>query len=127
MCLITQEHRGHKTTYKISRKIQEKYPELVTLICTSPSMNEASETQYWLTALDNMFDTQIDNLFRVLTKEHDNIEIIKKKLCCSMVAWGYMPVMLKEVYWEVMEDLMSKAYIDALFEKFEAQRLAVKL
>src|SRR3989338_6529681 len=66
------------TGLTISDEVKAKYPELVTLILGSESMND-EERQYWINILPIMTPDQIENLRNILTSEREQLAAIDKK------------------------------------------------
>ena len=58
MAEITQNWK----TFIIDEESQAKYPELITMILATESMDD-DERQYWFDIMPSMTDSQIDRLF----------------------------------------------------------------
>jgi hypothetical protein len=56
------------TALNIPEDIKKKFPELITLIQNSQSMND-EERQYWIDVLPIMSDDQLENLKNILDNE----------------------------------------------------------
>lgn len=62
------------STYNILDEVYAKFPELISLILGSESINESDQKQYWFDMLPSMTDHQIDRLFNILMTEKQEIE-----------------------------------------------------
>jgi len=65
--------------YKIDRKIQNKYPELIQLMLNTESMNE-NDRQLWFNQLPSMSQGRIDDLYHILADEKKKLEPINKEI-----------------------------------------------
>ena len=63
--------------FQISEEIQAQYPELVTLILNTKSMDD-EERQYWFDIMPSMNDEQIDRLFEILDTEKKKLEQLEQ-------------------------------------------------
>jgi hypothetical protein len=66
------------TTFQITDELQAKYPELVTLIVATESMDN-DERQYWFDIMPSMTDAQIDRLFDILETERKKLSELEVK------------------------------------------------
>ncbi len=66
------------STLKVPEDIQKKYPDLITLIKGSESMND-EERQYWVNILPIMTPEQIQNLRDILENEKKQLAAIDAK------------------------------------------------
>ena len=66
------------TVFSIADEINVKYPELMTLILETESM-EADEKQYWFDIMPSMTDEQVDRLFNILDTEKRKLEALEDK------------------------------------------------
>lgn len=62
------------STYNILDEVYAKFPELISLILGSESINESDQKQYWFDMLPSMTDHQVDRLFNILMTEKQEIE-----------------------------------------------------
>lgn len=62
---------------KVPAETQTKFPEIITMIQDSPSMN-VEERQYWIDALPVMTDDQIRSLQGILTNEKKQLSEAEK-------------------------------------------------
>lgn len=69
----------------ISDETRSAFPELITMILASESMN-TEERQYWINILPIMTPEQIQNLKDILTNEKDQLAAIDKKYSKSLSA-----------------------------------------
>lgn len=65
-------------TFTILDEIQVKYPELISLVLQSESIDN-NEKQYWFDILPSMTDEQIDRLFNILMTERRQLEELNMK------------------------------------------------
>ncbi len=63
--------------FQINDEIQAQYPELVTLILNTKSMDD-EERQYWFDIMPSMNDEQIDRLFEILDTEKKKLEQLEQ-------------------------------------------------
>ena len=70
------KHNG--TTFYISDEVQSKYPELITLILNTESMDD-DERQYWFDIMPSMTDSQVDRLYNILETEKKKLEELELK------------------------------------------------
>lgn len=66
------------TTFQITDELQAKYPELVTLIIATESMDN-DERQYWFDIMPSMTDAQIDRLYDILETERKKLSELEVK------------------------------------------------
>ncbi len=64
--------------FNISEEIQAKYPQLLTLILATESMDD-DERQYWFDIMPSMTDDQIDRLYSILETEKKKLEELEVK------------------------------------------------
>lgn len=64
--------------FSISDELQAKYPDLVSLILDTESMDN-DERQYWFDIMPSMTDEQIDRLFDILDTEKKKLEALEHK------------------------------------------------
>ena len=64
--------------FTISDELQAKYPELVTLIIATESMDN-DERQYWFDIMPSMTDPQIDRLYDILETEKKKLQELEVK------------------------------------------------
>ena len=64
--------------FTIPAAVQEKYPELVSMLQASESI-DAEEKQYWFTALETMEDAQVESLRGILMDEKEQLEQIDQE------------------------------------------------
>ena len=64
--------------FTISDELQAKYPELVTLIIATESMDN-DERQYWFDIMPSMTDAQIDRLYDILETEKKKLQELEVK------------------------------------------------
>jgi len=64
--------------FNITEELQVKYPELITLILATESMDD-DERQYWFDIMPSMTDDQIDRLFNILETEKKKLEELEVK------------------------------------------------
>jgi len=74
MAEITQNWK----TFIIDEESQAKYPELITMILATESMDD-DERQYWFDIMPSMTDSQIDRLFSILDTEKKKLEELEVK------------------------------------------------
>ena len=65
-------------TFELSDEIQAKYPELITLIIATESMDN-DERQYWFDIMPSMTDPQIDRLYDILETEKKKLQELEVK------------------------------------------------
>jgi hypothetical protein len=66
------------TTFQITDELQAKYPELITLIMATESMDN-DERQYWFDIMPSMTDAQVDRLFDILETERKKLSELEVK------------------------------------------------
>jgi hypothetical protein len=59
--------------YRIKKEIQELYPELITLVLATESMDN-SERQYWFDILPSIKREHKDRLFNILETERKKLK-----------------------------------------------------
>jgi len=64
--------------FNISEEIQAKYPQLITLILATESMDD-DERQYWFDIMPSMTDDQVDRLYSILGTEKNKIAELEVK------------------------------------------------
>ena len=65
-------------TFQITDELQAKYPELITLIIATESMDN-DERQYWFDIMPSMTDTQVDRLYDILETERKKLSELEVK------------------------------------------------
>jgi hypothetical protein len=66
------------TTFYISDEVHSKFPELITLILNTESMDD-DERQYWFDIMPSMNDSQVDRLYDILETEKMKLEELEGK------------------------------------------------
>jgi hypothetical protein len=74
----SSQGQGQAQDLVIPDDIKEKYPEIITLITASESMND-EERQYWINILPIMTPDQIENLHGILVNEREQLAAIDHK------------------------------------------------
>jgi hypothetical protein len=74
---MAQIQKG-EATFQITDELQAKYPELITLIIATESMDD-DERQYWFDIMPSMTDAQIDRLFDILETERKKLSELEVK------------------------------------------------
>lgn len=64
--------------FKIPDEVKQKYPDLVTLILNTESMND-DEKQYWFQILPIMTDDQVKKLYDILQNEKNQLAELDAK------------------------------------------------
>ncbi|MCP4523402.1 MAG: hypothetical protein GY828_04220 [Candidatus Gracilibacteria bacterium] len=72
------ELKQNGKTFTVSDEIQAQYPELITLILATDSMDD-SERQYWFDIMPSMTDEQVDRLFNILETEKNKLQELEVK------------------------------------------------
>ena len=72
------QHEINGGVITISDEIEVTYPQLVTLVLRTDSM-DSTEKQYWFDTLVTMTDEQIDRLFNILETERIKLEELENK------------------------------------------------
>lgn len=62
----------------VPEELKKKYPELISLILSSESMND-DERQYWVNILPIMTPEQVENLRQILQNEREQLNAIDSK------------------------------------------------
>ena len=75
------------TGLTISDEVKAKYPELVTLILGSESMND-EERQYWINILPIMTPEQVTDLRGILDNEKKQLQAIDQKYAGDIEKMG---------------------------------------
>ena len=65
-------------TFQITDELQAKYPDLITLIIATESMDN-DERQYWFDIMPSMTDTQVDRLYDILETERKKLSELEVK------------------------------------------------
>lgn len=64
--------------FVVDPHVQEKYPEIITMLKGSESIN-SDEKKYWFDALKTMNDSQVEDLRSILSDEKKGLESIDSK------------------------------------------------
>jgi hypothetical protein len=75
------------TSVTVPAELKKKFPELISLILGSESMNN-EERQYWVNILPVMTPEQIGNLRQILQNEKDQLAAIDRKYAKEMEKLG---------------------------------------
>jgi hypothetical protein len=74
---MAQIQKG-EVTFQITDELQARYPELITLITATESMDN-DERQYWFDIMPSMTDAQVDRLFDILETERKKLSELEVK------------------------------------------------
>jgi hypothetical protein len=74
---MAQIQKG-EVTFQITDELQARYPELITLIIATESMDN-DERQYWFDIMPSMTDAQVDRLFDILETERKKLSELEVK------------------------------------------------
>lgn len=70
------KHNGK--AFQIKDEMQAQYPELITLILETESMDD-DERQYWFDIMPSMTDEQVDRLYNILDTEKKKLQELESK------------------------------------------------
>lgn len=100
-----------KSKLNIPDDVREKFPELISMVEASQSMNP-EERQYWVDVLPMMTEDQVENLRGILTKEKKQRDNADKSLESGMQEEvNRVTVKFDEVKYQERKKLMKEAEV----------------
>lgn len=111
---------GTAATLIIPPELQEKYPDIISLILASESMN-LTERQYWIDIMPVMTQEQMDQLRTILTNEREQLAAIDAKYATEIEKSGSADLeQTSEERYKKRQELSSKENV----EQTEAEQKA---